>query len=77
MPVDKCEHGHYKAGAEIAKQCSACNPSANTDRPLALAMAAKKPPTRIYGEPRELSTSDYMALPVGERLARAGSELWG
>ena len=73
QPNDKCEHGVYKGQQPTAVFCGLCNPDANSDRPLRLAMARRKPANRIYGEPRTLDTAAFIEQNPGVRM-QAGRE---
>lgn len=71
----KCAHGvRISPGDSIARYCSICNP--HHDRVLALAMARKKPPSRVYGDEKTLDVEDFLLQPVGTRLAMLKEELF-
>ncbi len=70
--MNRCDHGVYiPSGETTAIYCSACNPHALPDRPLAIVMARTKPHSPVYREVQVLDVAEYMDQPAGARLMEA------
>ena len=73
QPIKKCEHGVYVpsfvTGSNESPYCPLCNPDANHDAPMHMAMARKRTTCRNYPEQRTMDTAEYMSLNPNERIA--------
>ena len=71
--TEKCPHGVYKAGHEVALNCGMCTPLGINDCTL-VGLPKFKPSKHGAVSERTLSVSAFLSQPMGARLASAATE---